>query len=166
MAEEDIFKSAFVTPDGAYEFLRMPFGMKTSGARLVHGMREVLSGMSGVESYIDDLIVFFSNWKTHLRTSEEILRRQSEVNLAARPSKCIFGASTVEFLGHDVGYDCITSNNDNLDKIAQAKRPFTKKEVRSFCGLLGYYRDYIHSFAIIAAPLTDLTKKKQPNFVE
>ena len=166
VAEEDIFKTAFVTPDGTYEFLRMPFGMKNSGATLVRGMREVLSGMSGVESYIDDLIVFSRDWETHLRTLEELLKRLSEANLTARPSKCIFGASTVEFLGHDVGYDWITPNDDNLEKIARAKRPVTKKEVRSFCGLLGYYRDYIPSFAIIAAPLTDLTKKGQPNFVK
>ena len=129
-------------------------------------MREVLLGMSCVESYINDLIVFSSDCETHLRTLEELLKGLSEANLTARPSKCIFRASTVEFLGHDVGYDWITPNNDNLEKIARAKRPVTKKEVRSFCGLLGYYRDYIPSFAIIAAPLTDLTKKGQPNFVE
>ena len=141
----------------------MPFGMKNSGATLVRGKRKVLSGMSGVESYINDLIVFFSDWKTHLQTLEELLRRLSKVNLSARPSKCIFGASTVEFLGHDVGYDWI---EDNLDKIARAKRPVMKKEVRPFCGLLSYYRDYIPSFAVIAAPLTDLMRKGQPNFVE
>ena len=166
VAKEDVFKTVFVTPDGTYEFLRMPFGMKNSGATLVRGMREALSGMSGVESYIDDLIVFSSDWETHLRTLKELLRRLSEANPTARPSKCIFGASTVEFLGHDDGYDWITPNDDNLDKIARAKRPVTKKEVGSFCGLLGYYRNYIPSFAIIAAPLTDLTKKGQPNFVE
>ena len=126
----------------------------------------MLSGVSGVESYIDDLIVFSSNWETHLRTLEELLKRLNGANLTARPSKCIFGASTVEFVAHDVGYDWITPNDDNLDKIARAKRPVTKKEVRSFCGLLGYYRDYFPSFAIIAAPLTDLTKKGKPNFVE
>ena len=97
VAEEDIFKTAFVTPDGTYEFLQMPFGMKNSGATLVRGMKEVLSGMSAVESYIDDLIVFSSDWKTHLRTLEELLKRLSEANLTARPSKCIFGASTVKF---------------------------------------------------------------------
>ena len=129
-------------------------------------MREVLSGMFGVESYIDDLIVFSSDRKTHLRALEELLKRLSKANLTARPSKSIFGASTIKFLGHDVGYDWITSNDDNLDKIARAKQPATKKEVRSFCGLLGYYRDYIPFFAIITAPLTDLTKKGQPNFVE
>ena len=85
VAEEDVFKTAFVTPDGKYEFLRMPFGIKNSGATLVRGMRKVLSGMSGVESYIDDLIMFSSNWKTHLRTLEELLKRLSEANLTARP---------------------------------------------------------------------------------
>ena len=140
--------------------------MKSSGATFVRGMREELSGMSSVESYIGDLIVFSSDWETHLRTLEELLKRLSEANLTACPSKCIFGASTVEFLGHDIGYDWITPNDDNLDNIVRAKRPITKKEVRSFCGLIGYYQDYIPSFAIITAPLTDLTKKGQPNFVE
>ena len=107
----------------------MPFGMKNSGATLVRGMREVLLGMSGVESYIDDLIVFSSNWKTHLRTLEELLKRLSEASLTARPSKCSFGSSTIEFLGHDVGYEWITPNDKNLDKITRAKRPVTKKEV-------------------------------------
>ena len=65
---------------------------------------------------------------THLRTLEELLRRLSKANLT-RSSKCIFAASTVEFLGHDVGYDWITPNEDNLDKIVRAKRPVTKKEV-------------------------------------
>ena len=76
----------------------MPFGMKNFGATLVRGMREVLSGMFGVESYIDYLIVFSSDWKTHLRTLKELLKRLREANLTARRSKCIFGAFTVEFL--------------------------------------------------------------------
>ena len=83
MAEEDVSKTAFVTPYGAYGFLGMAFGIKTSGATLVPGLREVLLGMSAVESYIDDLIVFSSNWKTHLKTLEEFLRRLSEANRTA-----------------------------------------------------------------------------------
>ena len=58
VAEEDIPKTAFVTPDGCYEFLRMPLGMKNSGATLVRGMRQLLSGMNHVSSYVDDLIVY------------------------------------------------------------------------------------------------------------
>ena len=58
VAEEDMHKTAFVTPDGCCEFLRMPFGMKNSGAMLVRGMKKLLQDMDNVECYIDDLIVY------------------------------------------------------------------------------------------------------------
>ena len=41
-----------------------------------------------------------------------------------------------------------------------------KKEVRSFWGLSGYYRDYIPHYAAVTVPLTDLTKKGKPDVVE
>ena len=58
VAEEDVKKTAFVTPDGNYEFIRMPFGMKNSGATLVWGLRMLISDLENVDSYIDDLIVY------------------------------------------------------------------------------------------------------------
>ena len=166
VAEEDVPKTAFVTPDGCYEFLRMPFGMKNSGATLVRGMRQLLSGMNHVSSYVDDLIVYTEDWESHLRALEELLGRLQRANLAARPTKCLFGTKSVDFLGHLVGGEWITVNDENLKKIRHARRPTTKKEVRSFLGLANYYRDHIPSFAAISAPLSDLTKKGQPTRVQ
>ena len=65
VTEEDMHKTAFLTPDGCNEFLRMPFGMKNSGATLVRGMRKLLQDMDNVECHIDDLIVYTKNWVTH-----------------------------------------------------------------------------------------------------
>ena len=67
------------------------------------------------------------------------MNRLQQANLTARPTKCVFGAKSVEFLGHQVGFDWITVNDDNLEKIRMAQRPTTKKEVRSFLGLVNYY---------------------------
>ena len=68
VAPEDVYKTAFVTPDGQYEFLWMPFGMVNSGATLVGGLKKVLEGLSGVGSYIDDI----GSWEEHLRTLKEL----------------------------------------------------------------------------------------------
>ena len=93
VAEKNVFKTTFVTLDEAYEFLRMPFCIKNTGATLARGMKEVLSNTLRVKSYIDSLIVFFSNWKTHLKNLQKFLRRLSKANSTARPSKCSFEAS-------------------------------------------------------------------------
>ena len=135
LAEEDVKKTAFVTPDGNYEFIRMPFGMKNSGATLVQGLRMLISGLENVDSYIDDLIVYTKDWDTHIRVLDEQMNRLQHANLTARQTKCMFGAKSVEFLGHQVGFDWITVNDDNLEKIRMAQRPTTKKRLDYFWDL-------------------------------
>ena len=73
MAPEDVHKTAFVTPDGQYEFTRMPFGMVNSGATLVRGLRKILDGMPRVRSYIDDIVS--DSWEDHIRTLKELFGR-------------------------------------------------------------------------------------------
>ena len=85
--------------------------------------------------------------------------------MVIRPTKCVFGSKSVEFLGHSLGETCISINEENLEKIRSAKRPTTKKEVRSFLGLANYYCDHIPSFVAVAAPPSDLTKKGLPESV-
>ena len=58
VAPEEVHNTAFVTPDGQYVFLRMPFGMVNSGATFVQELKKVLKGLSGVGSYIDDIIIY------------------------------------------------------------------------------------------------------------
>ena len=99
VAEDGIEKTAFITPDGTYDFLRMSFGMKNSGATLVRGMRKILAGMNNVDSYIDDLIIHTNDWQAHLQVLGELLRRLRKAGLTVKPSKCVFGAESVEFSG-------------------------------------------------------------------
>ena len=114
VAKEDVPKTAFVTPDRCYKFLRMPFGMKNSGATLVCEMRQLLLGMDHISSYIDDLIVYTKDWESHLQALEELLGHLQRVNLAAHPTKCLFGTKSVDFFGHLVGGEWITVNDKNL----------------------------------------------------
>ena len=143
----------------------MPFGMKNSKATLVRGMKKLLQDMDNVECYIDDLIVYTKDWATHLQVLDMLFEKLRRAGLVIRPTKCVFGSKCVEFLGHSIGENCISINEENLEKIRSAKRPTTKKEVRSFLGHANYYRDHIPSSAEIAAQLNDLIKKRLPESV-
>ena len=55
---------------------------------------------------------------------------------------------------------------DKIQAIREATRPQTKRQMKSFLGLAGFYRRFIPSFSSIASPLTDLTKKDRPNSIK
>ena len=97
--------------------------MKNSGATLVRGMKKLLQGHDHGESYVDDLIVYTKNWDTHQQVLKKLLRRLQQAHLSVRPTKCLFGSKSVEFLCHLVGGDCITINEENSEKIGQANVP-------------------------------------------
>ncbi|KAL9963057.1 hypothetical protein ACROYT_G032222 [Oculina patagonica] len=164
--EEDIPKTAFVTPDGLYEFLKMPFGMVNSAATLKRAMKRLLKDLPNVEFYWDDILVHTRTWEEHLEALRELFKRLLQFGMTVRPSKCIFGVDSVEFLGHQLQCGLVGLHEDNVAKIRDAPRPSTKKQIRSFMGLAGYYRDFIPNFAAVVAPLSDLTRKGQPNRVE
>ena len=73
LAEKDVHKTAFFSPDERYEFLRMPFGMVNSGATLMRAMRILLEGMENVEQVVDAILIHNVTWKEHLGTLQELL---------------------------------------------------------------------------------------------
>ncbi|GFR68036.1 zinc finger protein [Elysia marginata] len=147
--KEDIPTTAFVTMDCHYEFLRMPFGMMNSGATLTRAMKKLLCGMDNVVDYVDDT----ETWEAHVETLVELFGRLREANFTVRPVKCVCGSSTIDFLGHRLGQGTISLQDENVEKVRNAPRPKTKKEVRAFLGLVSYYKEFVPNFAEISVPL-------------
>jgi hypothetical protein len=87
VATEDIPKTEFVTPDGSYEFVRMPFGMMNSGATLVRGIRKLLDERGEADSYTDDIIIYTETWEQHLVVLDEVFSRLASAGFMARPTK-------------------------------------------------------------------------------
>jgi len=115
---------------------------------------------------MDDIIIFTKGWNEHLDEIEKLCSRLKEAGFTVRPSKCEFGMRGMEFLCHIIEEGGkIRPQECNKKKLEEAEQPKTKKGVRAFLGLTGFYRDFIPNYAVIAGPLTDLTRKGEPNKV-
>ena len=80
--------------------------------------------------------------------------------------KCQFGMEECSFLGHVVGHGKVKPEDGKIQAVKDFKIPATKKDVRAFLGLVGYYRKFIPHFAETSACLSDLTKHNLPNKVD
>ena len=161
-------KSAFITSKGLYEFLVLPFGMKTAPATFQRMMSDVvLKGLDFADAYIDYVEVDTPTpFSQHLLELRQVLQLLRECKLHARPSKCKITKTTVAFVGHRVGGDRIEPRQAVIQSINEYQRPETKKQVKSFLGLVGYHRKFIPNFSERAAVLADLTRGINPTKVK
>lgn len=143
----------------------MPFGLVNASASYSRLMKKPLEGIQSVDNFIDDVIIFTSSFQEHLSVVREILQRLVVANLTVKPSKCFIGYRSFQCLGHIAGDEELRPLPDKVNSIRKFSQPTTKKQVRSFLGLVGFYRKIIPNFSAMAAPLTYLTRKGQPNKV-
>ena len=94
--------------------------------------------MSNTDNFVDDIIIFTSTWEHHMQAFEELLKRLRDANLTTKPSKCFIGFQNLECLGHLVSGTLIRPCPDKILANEKAERPVTKKQVRSFLGLVGF----------------------------
>jgi hypothetical protein len=146
----------------------MPFGLKTAGAIFSRMMRKLLQplNMPEVDNFMDDVLIATKTKERHLQCLEALFNRLEEVALAARPSKWFLGFKQLEYLEYMLGQGTVRPVEDKMAKIRDAPRPTTKKQIRSFLGLAGFYRRFVPNFAEMALPLTEATKTSQPATVQ
>ncbi|XP_047500268.1 uncharacterized protein LOC125046527 [Penaeus chinensis] len=151
--------SAFVTPDGLFQYCVMPFGFKTATAtfqRLINGL---ISGLDGCKAYLDDTIIYSENWVEHLERLQALFERLVTANLTVNLAKSDFAHARVTYLGYEVGQGQVKPLDSKIDAIEKYPVPKSKREVMRFLGMAGYYRRFVINFSDIVAPLTDLLKK-------
>ena len=167
LTEEAQPKTAFTCHRGAYQFTRMPFGVKNAPACFQSLMQRVLADLGDFSAaYMDDVVIFSSTWEDHVAHIERVLQTLGEAGLTVNPKKCCWGGRAVEFLGHFVGRDTMSIPEHRTSALAQHTRPKSKKRLRAFLGSVGFYRRYLPHLADTTAVLTPLTSKQAPQTVE
>ncbi len=117
-------------------------------------------------AYLDDVVVHSVSWEDHLERLRRVLSELRRAGLTANPRKCHLALSEAKYLGFQVGRGLIRPQEKKVEAVRSAPRPTTKTQVRAFLGLAGYYRCFIPNFSSLAASLTDLTRKGQPEKVQ
>lgn len=161
VAEEDIYKTAFSTNYGHYEFTVMPFGLCNAPATFMQLMNDVFRDFLNifVVVYLDDILIFSKNeaeHEEHLRTVLQCLR---DNKLYAKMSKCEFFQTELEFLGFIISPGGMSAEAGKVQAITSWPAPANVHDLQSFLGLANYYRRFVNGFSNIAIPLTNLLKK-------
>lgn len=164
MHEDSIECTAFTVPGkGLYEFCVMPFGLCNAPASFQSAMDNVLRCALGkfVFVYLDDIIIFSKTFGEHMMHLKKVFKLLRKANLKINWEKCQFMSPYVEYLGHVVGQGEIRVIKKKVDAVLRLLPPKNLKEVRSFMGVVNWYRMFIPRCAEISKPLTSLLEKKK-----
>lgn len=156
VAEEDIPKTAIITPFGLFEFPFMTFGLRNAAQTFQRFIDEVLQGLDFVYAYIDDILIASASLDEHMGHLRVVCERLKQYGLVINPSKCVFGQPQIEFLGYLVSGAGTQPLPEKVEAIRSFKLPDTVKKLRGFLGMINFYRRFIPKAAAVQAPLNNL----------
>jgi dUTPase len=162
ISERDRPLTAFLTPWGQYQFKRMPFGLCNAPQAYSRLVEMVLRGLDPrqVLAYLDDIILHSRTIQEHLDMLERVLHAHRKAGLKIAPAKSFLCRHTVDYLGHRVSEQGIEMLDDYVKLLVDWPKPTTSKQLATFLGKCGYYRQFIRNYGQIAACLE--AEKKKP----
>ncbi|XP_047165452.1 uncharacterized protein LOC124834726 [Vigna umbellata] len=157
----DVQKTAFRSRYGHYEYVVMPFSVTNAPAIFMDYMNKIfrLFLVKFVVVFMNDIIIYSKTRKEHVDHLRTVLGVLREKKLYAKLSKCEFWMEEAQFLGHVISVDGILVDPAKVQAVLLWERPKSATEIKSFVGLMGYYRRFIEGFSKIVSPLT---RKYQP----
>ena len=163
IAEGDEAKTTCVTRYGSYEFLVMPFGLTNAPATFCTLMNKLFHPFLDkfVVVYLDDIVVYSHTLEEHVLHLKQVFQVLRDNELYVKLEKCSFAQDEVEFLGHKIKDGGLMMDGAKVKAIQEWEPPTKVTELRSFLGLVNYYRRFIMGYSAIASPLTDLLKKNK-----
>ena len=154
--------TAFATPNGLYQFCRMPFGLSVSVAVYSRFIAAALNklGTRNLNSYLDDVLVFNHSLKDHLKRLREVFQAHREAGVKLKPVKTLLFREQVVYLGHTLSKDGIGMVDAYVERIKEWPIPTNVKELNTLLGFFSYYRNFIPDFASLTASMCKQRREK------
>jgi Reverse transcriptase (RNA-dependent DNA polymerase) len=131
-----------VLPWGNYEYLRLPIGLCNCPDIFQEKMSELMCGVEFARAYLDDLLVVSKDsLDYHFIHLEEVFTRLASAGLKVNASKIYFCCDELEYLGYHINRKGVRPTMKKGEAIIKIDAPNTRKQVRSFIGMVNYYRD-------------------------
>ena len=154
--------TAFISPWGLYEWVRIPFGLSGAPGAFQEFMEETLWDLRDKHCipYLDDVLVFSTTFEDHVEHVRGVLQCLRGKGVKLKPRKCLLFKREVRFVGNLVSEEGVRMDPADIAACQALKnrRPGTVGEVRQLTGFLGYFRKYISNFSRKCGPLYDLLK--------
>ena len=150
LKEEDMQKTAFSMHTGLWDFTVIPFGLCGAPALFQRLMEIMLAGLNWESClvYLDDIILFSRIFHEHVSRLESVLSRLRTGGLKLKVKKCTFCAPQVEYLGHIVSKHGLCPDESKVSAVQNFPLPQDVTQLRSFLGLIGYYRRFIKNYSL------------------
>lgn len=159
--EESKKYTAFITPDGQYEFNKAPFGLCNSPAvfqRYINTVFREAQATKLVRLYLDDVLIPSTSVRDNLEKVKKVFQLAADNGLKINFQKCKFFETRIKFLGFIIEGGKIRPSHEKTKAIQAFPLPRTPRAVQSFLGLTGFFRKFIDQYATIARPLSDLLR--------
>ena len=141
--QEDVEKTAIITPFGLFEFTAMQFGLCNAAQTFQRFMHEVTKDLEGCFTYIDDILIASKNQQEHENHLNALFTRLAEFGLVINPDKCQFNKSEVSFLGYKISAAGTSPHPEKVTEILNYKKPEDAKQMRRFLGMINFYRRFL-----------------------
>ena len=152
--------TAFITPWGLYEWVRIPFGLKNAPAAFQRCMESCLEGLNNeiCVTYLDDILVYSGSFEEQVDRLRQVLQAARKHGMKLRATKCHLFQTEVKYLGRIVSAEGHRPDPGDTEAVLHLKDkpPTIVGDIRKTMGLLGYYRRYIPDFSKLAKPIYDL----------
>ncbi|CAK1594264.1 unnamed protein product [Parnassius mnemosyne] len=160
-----IAKTAFMTPEGHFEYVKMPYGLSNAPVfyqKIISKTLKSFIDSGKVLVYIDDVLLLSDTVLERLALLRRVLKTLTSSGFSVNLKKCTFLSSEIEYLGRVISNGQVRPSMRKVQALVDSPKPRSVKQIRQFLGLAGYFRRYIPNYAQRTACIAHLTKKNMP----